>query len=282
MLRTARLTVLFNVCATALLLNLISAVGQAQEGHLDAELRPLVGAPFSGVGTQQTIRRTLDGNSFVHTNTTRYYRDGQGRLRVEHEFDVPPGLDPNIARARQHGVVTIDDRVSGDFYFVEPSTKTAHVVKRAAAAGAANSGEPTASAPPLITVFEGMLIGPNERGWSAPVSLGEKSIDGINAIGARRVYTIAAGTMRNEKPVTITVEQWFSPAFGAILMKSAKASTGGESLFRLEQIVQAEPDASLFTVPADYKLTTLPSPGTTNTGVVISATSTATAEATSK
>src|SRR5437660_6107512 len=67
-------------------------------------------------------------------------------------------------------------------------------------------------------------------------------MDGIRALGNRREYAVAAGTMRNEKPIAITVEQWFSPELGVMLVKSSHASTGGESTYRLDDIVQAEPE----------------------------------------
>jgi hypothetical protein len=58
--------------------------------------------------------------------------------------------------------------------------------------------------------------------------------------------------MGNEKPITLSVEQWFSPELGVVLASSGHTSTGVDTTYTLEQIVRTEPDPSLFTVPADY------------------------------
>jgi hypothetical protein len=81
---------------------------------------------------------------------------------------------------------------------------------------------------------------------------------------------LAAGAAFNEKAVTITVEQWFSPDLGVILLKTTRASAGGQVRYSLQDIVQSEPSADLFVVPADYKKTVVNASG----GNVVSAQST--------
>jgi hypothetical protein len=53
-------------------------------------------------------------------------------------------------------------------------------------------------------------------------------------------------------PPGITVEQWFSPDLGMIVRKTGRATTGGASSYRLEHIVQGDPDPMLFAIPAGY------------------------------
>ena len=239
MLRTARCVLLFAA---------LPMTGHAEETLGPLDVPAIVGAPFSGVGVTETIRQTADGNRFSVTSSTRYYRDSQGRTRTERE--IPRVRMNEGATAATHEFTQIRDAVSGTVYLLNPQYKTAEVVTGLQKATA----EPGGTAPRLFTVFGGTRIGPDEPGWSAPVSLGEKSIDGIDAIGTRQIYTISAGSpFGNQKPVIITVEQWFSPALGVVISKTGRASTGGESNYRLGQIVQAEPEASLFTVPADYQ-----------------------------
>ena len=71
---------------------------------------------------------------------------------------------------------------------------------------------------------------------------------------ARGVYPdpLAAGALGNEKPIGITIEQWFSPDLGMIVSKTGRATTGGTSSYRLEHIVKGDPDPVLFTIPAEY------------------------------
>lgn len=204
--------------------------------------------PFSAVGVTQTIRQSADGNLFTHTTSRHLYRDSQGRTRVERELGPRPlPLD----------LIEIRDTVVGQMIILNPQARTAQAI----AGMHFKTSEVAPAAPQIFTVFGNTRIGPEERGWSAPVSLGQKSMDGIEAVGTRQVYTMAAGsTFGNEKPVTITVEQWYSPALGMILSKTGRGSGGGETDYHLEQIVQAEPDASLFSAPADYREIHLPMP----------------------
>lgn len=64
-----------------------------------------------------------------------------------------------------------------------------------------------------------------------------------------------AGVKGNEKPIVLTVEQWFSPQLGLMVSKSAKATLGGEFHNEVENIDARDPDPALFTVPADYTRT---------------------------
>ena len=56
----------------------------------------------------------------------------------------------------------------------------------------------------------------------------------------------------NERPLEIVSERWYSPQLQALVMSSHQDPRFGETVFRLTNINRDEPDASLFTVPADY------------------------------
>ena len=90
-------------------------------------------------------------------------------------------------------------------------------------------------------------------------SLGEKTIEGVTAEGTRTVITIPAGRIGNERPLEIVSERWYSPQLQAIVMSSHQDPRFGETVFRLTNISRDEPDASLFTVPADYTVKEGPS-----------------------
>ena len=58
----------------------------------------------------------------------------------------------------------------------------------------------------------------------------------------------------NDRPMTTTFEVWTSPEINApVLMKSSDPRTG-ENITRLINIRLTEPDAALFQVPSDYKV----------------------------
>jgi hypothetical protein len=222
---------------------------QAQEIAADAPPNPasVAGAPFSAVATQQITREFTDGNRMARTvRVTHYYRDSAGRTRIEREFSQQSA---GAQAALQGSVVEINDPVNGERYLLVPRTKTAEVLK-----GRTTSQlvQPPFTAPGLTAYFGGLTIGPKEQGWSQPESLGEQVMEGVRAVGTRREYTLAAGAIGNEKPIGITIEQWFSPDLGMIVSKTGHATTGGGSSYRLEHVVQSDPDPTLFAIPADY------------------------------
>ena len=199
-----------------------------------AEFAGVTGAPFSAVRSQQSARNFADGNRIDRGHSVRLYRDSQGRTRVEHDIPVQ--------------MVKIDDPVSGEIYQLDPRSKTAMVFKMHPPQGA----RPASEAPAVFVTWGGHLYGPKDPGWSQPVSLSEQSMDGIRVIGVRRQYTLAVGAVSNEKPIVLTVEQWYSPDLGLLIKKETRATTGGEFSMEVENVVRAEPDPALFQIPAGY------------------------------
>jgi hypothetical protein len=103
----------------------------------------------------------------------------------------------------------------------------------------------------MFVRWGGHRYGPKDPGWAEPQSLGEKSINGVNAIGTRRQYTIAVGVVGNEKPIVLTVEQWFNPELGLLVSRTGTASLGGQFHTEVENIYARDPDPTLFTIPSD-------------------------------
>jgi hypothetical protein len=85
-----------------------------------------------------------------------------------------------------------------------------------------------------------------------PVSIGERVVEGLKVTGSRLEFTIDAGKMGNEQPITVRTDQWFSPDLGVVVSSTHRDPMIGESSYRLEQINRVEPDEALFVVPAEY------------------------------
>jgi hypothetical protein len=135
----------------------------------------------------------------------------------------------------------------------------------AAERGVSRSGEPaaptsTAPAGPTGDVLyvtagpAGMGCGAGPNGKPAPqaVSIGERRIEGLKVTGSRLEFTIGAGEVGNEQPITVRTDQWFSPDLQVVVSSTHNDPMIGETTYRLEQINRAEPDPGLFTVPTDY------------------------------
>jgi len=92
------------------------------------------------------------------------------------------------------------------------------------------------------------------RGYAmAPETpLEHKTIEGVAVEGRKTTTVIAAGEVGNEQPITITSEEWRSPELGLLVLTRHSDPRSGESTYKLQNIIRAEPDQSLFIVPADY------------------------------
>ena len=80
-----------------------------------------------------------------------------------------------------------------------------------------------------------------------------KEIEGVRAEGTRTVMTIPAGSMGNVQPIEIVNERWLSPELQVVILTRRYDPRFGETVYRLTNIVRAEPSADLFKVPADFK-----------------------------
>lgn len=84
--------------------------------------------------------------------------------------------------------------------------------------------------------------------------LGSQTLEGVLVTGLRTTHTIPAGQIGNEKPITTVTEVWSSPELKTVVYSKRTDPRMGEQTFRLTNIVRAEPNRSLFAVPADFKV----------------------------
>jgi hypothetical protein len=240
---------------------------------------PVKGAPFCASITTEHTQIFADGNRIHTAEASTLCRDSEGRTRRE------AGLNLLGAAAQKPTgkLITIFDPVSGSRYILDSETKTAHkiavpplkpgaIVGEAGANAAFQKGErvmvyhteggpgpggPGVGGPGPDTFFKQVFVrkGGHEDG-PAPVTenLGDQNIDGIHAAGTRMTTTIPAGKMGNEQPITVTSERWFSPELKITVMTKHSDPWAGELKTQFTNVNASEPDASLFAVPADYKV----------------------------
>jgi len=216
------------------------------------ELPATPGQPFSAVAQTQSTTVFADGNRIVRTNTVRYFRDGEGRTRTERGMGLAEG-----SAAQPRTVITINDPVAATRYVLNPQNKSVTVWKLppGALAPQAVEDEPLETTASFGLLGLGMALGANPRTVEASsdtTSLGQKVISGVSATGTRVVRTIPSGAFGNEKPITSNLERWLSPELGVPLQITQRSSIGGTLTLNVSQIVRAEPDPALFTVPAGY------------------------------
>jgi hypothetical protein len=228
---------------------------------------PVQGAPYSATITNETIQALADGTHIVQTNTGNTARDSQGRTRQ----DAPLPAIGNLAAADAPHLVFIMDPVAQMSYTLNLTDKTAQKISMPSG-GAAGSGVPTtlkmsvlqmgsagamsgsmsAGLEPGMVVHKSM--GAEEEAEIGTEDLGTQSMEGVTVTGVRTTRTIPVGQIGNDKPISIVTEVWTSPDLKTIVYSKRNDPRIGEQTFKLTSIVRAEPEASLFTVPADYKL----------------------------
>ncbi len=78
------------------------------------------------------------------------------------------------------------------------------------------------------------------------------TIEGVYVQGTRSTTTIPAGQVGNEKDLSVVDETWYSPELQMNVMTRHTDPRSGEMVYKLTNIVRAEPAASLFQVPSGY------------------------------
>lgn len=78
----------------------------------------------------------------------------------------------------------------------------------------------------------------------------ERGHDALEARARRR--SSRRGQIGNAQEIRIVSERWFSDELQALVLTRHNDPRSGETVYRLRNILRAEPDPNLFTVPADY------------------------------
>lgn len=262
---------------------------QAVEMELNAQLRAGVetrttkGAPYSAEATTEFVQTLADGNRITRKSVTRVYRDSDGRTRRER---LTAAGAPHEKQS-----VTISDPIAGTSIILNPEAKiafrTAPVVaplakieaeRRAREVAERNQALERAKAEERSSATERAgvrRIAPSEApavmetkmrsaqpeipgATTTREDLGSQTFEGVRAQGTRTTTVIAAGAIGNDQPITVVSEQWFSPDLQVLVMTRHSDPRSGETVYRLTNIVRAEPDRSLFEIPADYTVKDTP------------------------
>jgi hypothetical protein len=92
-------------------------------------------------------------------------------------------------------------------------------------------------------------------------ALGVQDFEGVEAEGTRTITTIPAGAIGNERPIDIIYERWYSKDLQMIISSRHSDPRFGDQTYKLTNIIRANPDGTLFTLPADFKMLAEPGPG---------------------
>jgi hypothetical protein len=231
------------------------------------------GAPYSATITNESVQTLADGNRIVQSSTGTIARDSQGRTRQD--TMLPP--IGNLAAANAPHLIFISDPVAQTSYTLNLTDKTAQKMTMPPMPplppppGVPGSGPDTfyfqaatvagapGQLPPPAMIGQKLFIA-KDQGQATTEDLGSQTMEGVFVTGVRTTRTIPAGQIGNDKPISIVTEVWTSPDLKTIVYSKRDDPRMGEQTFRLTNITRSEPDSSLFTVPADFKLVEGPKP----------------------
>jgi hypothetical protein len=233
-----------------------SSLCMMQTGPIYVSLRSEPTAPYSATRESSTVQTTHSDGMHItmKPQTSKIYRDSQGRTRDE-VFCGP-------ASDNQRAIVTIRDPVAGVGYLLEMRNRIAHRFagendgKPSTASGissttSGNSSSGSGAVTATVTDHPSAKIEPIKQS-SEP--LGTQTIEGLAAEGTRTTYTIPADTQKNGKELRIVTETWHSSELKTMILRKSLDPRFGEMTWRLIDINLAEPDPSLFKVPAGFKI----------------------------
>ncbi len=220
---------------------------------------PVTGAPYSAKEITEHTQTLVDGTHITDKpRTILWYRDSEGRTRMEHPIMMGPNGNDNGAT-----IVEINDSVAGFRYTLDAQNHIAHRVPLkfpGAGGGTAKAGgQGVTQDGPAINVKPPVGVTSSSGGSNPPISiqysnesLGTQVMDGLTVVGRRITSTIPVGMRGNDQPIVTVTEMWNSPQLKLTVSRKNSDPRNGETTTRLEDLVVGDPDPALFQPPADY------------------------------
>jgi hypothetical protein len=205
----------------------------------------VTGHPYSATIVTELTQTLADGNRIVRKTEGSVARDSAGRTRREHTLSFGPL--PITPEGAGRSVIMIDDPVANTHYVLNPASKRARKMPAVAGSQLRRARRPDRASK-----------GKADRPEPTKESLGTRTVEGVTVEGTRTRFTIEAGAIGNEAPIEVVSERWFSPDLQTVVESRSIDPRFGERTFRLTNIKQGEPSATLFQVPADYTVVQSP------------------------
>lgn len=203
------------------------------------EIPPIAKAPFSSMLETEWVRPLAEGGTWTTANRRRIARDSAGRVYQERWLLAPKG---GKARSRMSHI-QIADPVKHTAMTCSARSHTCTKRWYSERAEMVYKPSPEQSGPLA-----------NGAGAYAHDRLGEDTISGLPTIGMRDTTTLNPGIVGNDRPVAIVREFWFSPKLGINLVSSLSDGRYGVQRFKVTELSEGEPDATLFELPKGYAM----------------------------
>jgi hypothetical protein len=197
---------------------------------------PLPGAPFTATVTTEWKRTLDDGSTVTIGNHRTIARDNNGRVFQERRNLYPAG-DP-----RENEINRLE--------FADPRARTITTCWPEARNCQVHDyfGRVVAIPPTSAGAPEG------GKGFLRRLDLGSDLVSGVETIGTRETTTLEAGSIGNDRPISVVKEFWYSPQLRINVIEKRQDPRYGMQTFTVNPITLGEPDASLFDVPSGFRV----------------------------
>jgi hypothetical protein len=179
-----------------------------------------------------------DGSSVKKKTFNNIARDSQGRIYNERRSLVPDTFNGTPPVISMH-IYDPDTKLNT---FLEVDTHLARQSVRLETAPALAMAQGRGSVVPV-----------NRPGYQEQ-DLGTESMENVAVHGVRKIRTVSAAASGTGKPVIVTDEYWYSEELHLNMLVKHDDPRTGQQIVTITQVNRAEPPASTFEIPADYKI----------------------------
>ena len=201
---------------------------------------PKAGAPFTLTLETEWVKQLYDGGTTTLVNKRRIARDAAGRIYQERWALVPKN----------------DERVRSVLSMIQISDPQAHTRHDCFMLENKNTCELVNFERTTSTVYKptSLATGPIGDGSAIHEDLGKRLIAGVETEGTHDIVIYNPGVFGNDRKMTVENEFWWPPQLGLNLLSIKIDPRIGKQTFTVTELVQGEPDASLFQLPAGYEV----------------------------
>jgi hypothetical protein len=209
------------------------------------------GAPYSAQAVT-SVKQTLATGSEISTQITALVaRDAEGRTRREQTLRAigPWSLGPLEPGARESPtVILIQDPVKQVNITLDPRTHIARMNRQRRTSDLEEARRRENAR--REEVFR------REPRQERSESLGKQTIEGLLAEGRRTTTTFPPGSVGNTAAIEIVVVTWVCTDLHVVVLGKRSDPRVGDMTYRLTSIKRGDPPASLFEIPAEYRVET--------------------------
>jgi len=226
--------------------------------------KTVTGKPLSANEVRRTRQTLGDGTHIDKTETDKYYRDNDGRTRIERDngsmvmiSDPVSGATTETNNGKSHVMMMRSGSMAGvpgekGMMIGPPPELRKEMVDKMKAEVQMQNGIASAGGAVFSTRMDTIATTmPPEKGASE--DLGDQIVNGVMARGTRSTITIPEGQIGNDREIKVVSERWYSNDLQMLVKSTNNDPRFGETTYELTNVLQGAQDPTLFTMPTNVK-----------------------------